>query len=290
MRGPRGTPGSIATGTFRWHPQQLSETAPPKYHSGAGDMKRNDCGSKDDLGTEPLTLLQPYLSGSGLRRQSAGVLTRRPSSLLGGPAASCLLQAFGTRLPRLPLAQETRVSPQGHSAILEAVLRQEGVRAPRGASAPGSLVPAGARCSAAAPRPRSLAAPDFVPTRHPGLSKQQSQAQPSGDVGTRASFVIFYLCALSADHIAAPCHRGDQAASREVGRVFSFPSVSPPWGPLAPVPAAAAGAGGAMLSAVRGRQTVSFSAAGRERAAGNAVWSPAGGGQLEGWGCQGCGM
>lgn len=84
---------------------------------------RHDCGSKDDLGTDPLTLSQPYLSGSGLRRQSAGVLTAAlPASWEDRQPPACF--AFGTRLPRLPLAQETRVSPQGHSAILEAVLLQ----------------------------------------------------------------------------------------------------------------------------------------------------------------------
>lgn len=71
--------------------------------------------------------------------------------------------------------------------------------------------------------------------------------------------------ALSAPTTSPPPATEETRLHPERWEVFSFPSMSPPWGPLAPVPAAAAGADGAVLPAVRGRQTVSFSAAGSER-------------------------
>lgn len=165
------------------------------------------------------------------------------------------------------LSWETRVSLRSHSGTLESVLRPPGFQPQRDALSPES------RRAPLAPLPcvpgsRS----SLCSTLRRGARNNGAKPSPAETWNPRA----FYLCALSTDHVAAPCHGGDQAVSRGGGRVFSFPSASPLLGHLASSPARRAGAGGAEPRADRGRQTVSFLAAGWEQAVASAVWSSSG--------------
>lgn len=141
-------------------------------------MKWGDCRSKDDLVTEPLSHSLNFRVLP--RRQTAGVLTRSPSCLPGGPTpSSCLLFAVRfwhvvatpfsvLRNPRQspkPL-RDPRIcpSPSGLPALAGRVV---------------SRVPAGALSSSAL-RPREPLFTLFHAA--PRRSKQRSQTQPSRDV------------------------------------------------------------------------------------------------------------
>ena len=163
-------------------------------------MKRGDCGYKDDLGTEPLTLAAlPFMFWAQAAKRRG---THSPPFLPPGKTGSLLFSSIfwhaaaspssGPRNPRQsprPLGDPRSRTPPG------------GRPGPEGRV--GSLVPAGAPCSAAAPRPRSLASLDFVPLGIPGSRNNRAKPSPAA-TWEPAQALLFSTSALSAPTTSPP--------------------------------------------------------------------------------------